>query len=117
MKCPKCQHETPYGARFCNGCGQELDDGTENEKRDPEIEGERKHVTVLFSDLSGYTAMSEKLDPGEVKEITGSIFQEVAQIVSHYDGFVEKYTELFKRKGEGAGVTAGENYWLFRVFP
>ncbi len=31
------------------------------------IVGERKHVTVLFSDLTGYTAMSEKLDPEEVK--------------------------------------------------
>jgi class 3 adenylate cyclase len=29
--------------------------------------GERKHVTVLFADLSGYTAMSEMLDPEEVK--------------------------------------------------
>jgi hypothetical protein len=33
-------------------------------------------VTALFSDLSGYTAMSERLDPEEVKEITGKIFDE-----------------------------------------
>ena len=31
------------------------------EKRESKIEGERKHVTVLFSDLSCYTALSEKL--------------------------------------------------------
>jgi class 3 adenylate cyclase len=37
-------------------------------------EGERKHLTVLFSDLSGDTAMSEKLDPEEVKQITVWIF-------------------------------------------
>jgi class 3 adenylate cyclase/tetratricopeptide (TPR) repeat protein len=54
-------------------------------------EGERKHVTVLFSDLSGYTAMSEKLDPEEVREITGQIFDDVSKIVSKYDGFIEKY--------------------------
>jgi hypothetical protein len=35
--------------------------------------GERKHLTVLFSDLTGYTAMSEKLDPEEVKAITRCI--------------------------------------------
>jgi class 3 adenylate cyclase/tetratricopeptide (TPR) repeat protein len=35
--------------------------------------------------------MSEKLDPEEVKEITGRIFGEVSKIVSKYDGFIEKY--------------------------
>jgi class 3 adenylate cyclase len=53
--------------------------------------GERKHVTVLFSDLSGYTAMSEKPDPEEEKEITGRIFENVSHIVHKYDGFIEKY--------------------------
>ena len=57
----------------------------------PSPSSERKHVTVLFSDLSGYTAMSEKLDPEEVKEITTRIFGEVAKIVDRYEGFVEKY--------------------------
>jgi class 3 adenylate cyclase len=51
----------------------------------------RKHVTVLFSDLSGYTAMSEKLDPEEVKEIMSRIFGEIAQVVTKYEGFVEKF--------------------------
>jgi class 3 adenylate cyclase len=53
--------------------------------------GERKHVTVLFSDLSGYTTMSEKLDPEEVKEITSRVFGEISKIVAKYDGFIEKY--------------------------
>ena len=56
-----------------------------------EPEGERKYVTALFSDLSGYTAMSEELDPEEVKEITGRILGEISQIVSKYEGFVEKF--------------------------
>jgi class 3 adenylate cyclase/tetratricopeptide (TPR) repeat protein len=54
-------------------------------------EGERKHVTVLFSDLSGYTTMSEKLDPEEVKEIMSRIFGEIAQVVTKYEGFIEKF--------------------------
>jgi class 3 adenylate cyclase len=45
----------------------------------------------LFSDLTGYTAMSEKLDPEEVKEITSRIFDEISKIVANYDGFIEKY--------------------------
>ena len=48
-------------------------------------------MTVLFSDLTGYTAMSEKLDPEEVKEITSQIFGEISKIVGQYDGFIEKF--------------------------
>ena len=55
--------------------------------------GERKHVTVMFSDLSGYTAMNEKLDPEEVKEIMDTIFEKISQIVVKYEGFTEKFVE------------------------
>jgi class 3 adenylate cyclase len=54
-------------------------------------EAERKLVTVLFSDVSGYTAMSERLDPEEVKEIISRIFGEIAQVVTKYEGFIEKF--------------------------
>ena len=57
----------------------------------PPTDSERKHVTVLFSDMSGYTAMTEKLDPEEVKEITGRVFGEISKIVSRYEGFIEKF--------------------------
>ena len=72
-------------------CGHKLDESVQTEKLATETEGERKHVTVLFSDLSGYTAMSEKLDPEEVKEIMSRIFGEIAQVVTKYEGFVEKF--------------------------
>lgn len=116
MKCPKCQFEnrdeakfckecgvklefacsecgTVYepGSKFCDECGFKFDQDMVPQKQEPQTEGERKHVTVLFSDLSGYTTMSEKLDPEKVKEITGRIFREVSKIIANYDGFVEKY--------------------------
>jgi len=55
-----------------------------------ESEGERKYVTAIFSDLSGYTTISEKLDPEEVKEIMSRIFGEIAQVVTKFDVFSEK---------------------------
>lgn len=91
MKCPKCQHENPNAQKFCGECGQKLAKLPETEKVMPEIKGERKHVTVLFSDLSGYTALSEKLDPEEVKEISSRIFGEIVQVVTKYEGFIEKF--------------------------
>jgi class 3 adenylate cyclase len=63
----------------------------ETEKKVLESEGERKHATILFSDLSGYSAISEKMDPEDLKEITGQIFSEISKIIRKYDGFVEKY--------------------------
>src|SRR5215813_13531909 len=39
------------------------------------IEGERKIVTVMFSDVSGFTAMSEKLDPEAVHGIMDRAFE------------------------------------------
>jgi class 3 adenylate cyclase/tetratricopeptide (TPR) repeat protein len=89
--CPQCSAENLPGDKFCGECGQELEVVKEAEKAIPAIEGERKHVTILFADLSGYTAMSERLDPEDVKGITSRIFGEVAQIVHKYEGFVEKY--------------------------
>ncbi len=91
LECPQCGKILPLLAKFCNQCGQRLEEVAEAEKQVPEADGERKHVTVLFSDLSGYTALSEKLDPEEVKGITSRIFGEISKIIDKYEGFVEKF--------------------------
>ena len=122
MQCPKCQFENREGAKFCKECGTNLelacsscgtvyDIGskfcdecgyslarkTQIDQPESTTKGERKHVAVLFSDLSGYTAMSESLDPEEVKEITGRIFSEISKIANKYDGFIEKYAGDWER--------------------
>jgi class 3 adenylate cyclase len=98
MKCRKCQTELPDGAKFCLECGANLHDAHPVLKPLPEPtktrltpEPERKHVTALFSDLTGCTSMTEKLDPEKVKEITGRIFTGVKQIVTKYEGFIERF--------------------------
>jgi class 3 adenylate cyclase/tetratricopeptide (TPR) repeat protein len=91
LTCPQCGAEVLSDDRYCGKCGQELDEAAETADTAPKPEGERKHVTVLFSDLSGYTAMSEKLDPEEVKEITSRIFSDISKVIDKYEGFVEKF--------------------------
>ena len=78
MKCPKCRTALPEDANFCLKCGHTLVEVAETKTSGMPFEGERKHATVFFSDLSGYTAMTEKLDPEEVKEIMSRIFAEIA---------------------------------------
>ena len=53
--------------------------------------GERRHATVLFSDLSGYTAMNERLDPEEVRSIMGRIKAEAVRIVEANGGIVNQF--------------------------
>ena len=101
IECPQCGKTFPQTAKFCNGCGQKLANTLPAEKTLIQAEGGRKHVTVLFSDLSGYTALSERIDPEEVKEIMRRIFGEVCKIVAKYDGFIENYA------GDGVMVLFG----------
>jgi len=115
MKCPECQTENPEGSKFCGECGAKLERTCPNcnfsnppqfkfcgecghkleeaaiGRIEAQIEAERKQVTVLFSDLSGYTAMSERLDPEEVREIMSQVFGEITSIVNKYDGSIQKF--------------------------
>ncbi len=91
LDCAQCGKTFPISAKFCDQCGQRLGEVEKPETKVLEAEGERKQVTVLFSDLSGYTAMSERLDPEEVKAIVGQIFTNASKIIAKYDGFVEKF--------------------------
>jgi class 3 adenylate cyclase len=44
-------------------------------------EGERRHAMVVFSDLSGYTALNERVDPEEVESLIGRLKADAARIV------------------------------------
>lgn len=55
------------------------------------VPGERRHATVLFSDLSGYTAMNECLDPEDVRAVMARIKAEAVRIVEAYGGSVNQF--------------------------
>lgn len=46
---------------------------------------------MLFADVSGFTTLAERLDPEEVRAFQNALFEPLAQVVAHYDGFVEKF--------------------------
>ncbi|MBV8960240.1 MAG: adenylate/guanylate cyclase domain-containing protein, partial [Actinobacteria bacterium] len=54
------------------------------------MEGERRHVTVVFSDLSGYTAMCEKLDPEDVRDVLEQVFTVAGNIIETYGGRIDR---------------------------
>jgi predicted ATPase/class 3 adenylate cyclase len=52
---------------------------------------DRRPVTVLFADLAGFTTLSERLDPEQVRALQGELFEEMSAAIRRYDGFVEKF--------------------------
>lgn len=53
--------------------------------------GERRNVSVLFLDIKGFTAISEKLDPEEVTQIIDNVFKVFTGEIVRYGGMVDKY--------------------------
>jgi class 3 adenylate cyclase/tetratricopeptide (TPR) repeat protein len=83
--CPSCGEENPERARFCSSCGTGLEEAP---RRAAE---ERKVVSVLFVDLVGFTATSEKADPEDVRARLRPYHARVKQEIERFGGTVEKF--------------------------
>ena len=57
----------------------------------PAREGERRQVTVLFGDIAGFTAMTEKLDPEDVHEIVRRGFELITTEIHRFEGTINQY--------------------------
>ncbi|MCW2570440.1 MAG: adenylate/guanylate cyclase [Frankiales bacterium] len=86
MTCPVCGTPTVPGARFCFACGAALPGGP------PDVESERRVVTVLFGDLSDFTSWSEDLDPERVGVVTDRVLATLTEAVAEFGGHVDKLT-------------------------
>jgi class 3 adenylate cyclase/tetratricopeptide (TPR) repeat protein len=83
-RCGNCGHENREGARFCEACGAALTGG--------EVSGEqRKTVTVLFCDVTGSTALGERLDPESLRGVMARYFDVARLVVERHGGSVEKF--------------------------
>ena len=92
--CPSCGAAAPPQARFCMECGGSLTETAPAPPaaRAPEVPPEeRRQVTVLFADLSGYTAASEQMDPERVKVLVEGALRRLGEEVERFGGTVDKY--------------------------
>jgi class 3 adenylate cyclase/tetratricopeptide (TPR) repeat protein len=62
----------------------------ENQLASPSV-GERRQLTVMFCDLVGSTALSEKLDPEELRSLLHAYRTHCGEVIARYDGFVARY--------------------------
>ena len=90
--CPSCGAEASAGARFCIGCGAEFEPVQTAPPPTEMGPGEqRRLVTVLFADLSGYTSVAERLDHETVKALIDRCLNRLAAEVERYGGRVDKF--------------------------
>jgi class 3 adenylate cyclase/tetratricopeptide (TPR) repeat protein len=90
--CPACGSPIQPSDRFCEHCGVALRAGqAPRPGLGDSPTGERRHVTVLFSDLVNSTAIAAHLDPEEWRELSASYQRAAAEAVGRFGGHVAKY--------------------------
>ena len=68
-----------------------VDSGATDAAPNLERQSERKVVTVLFADLVGFSAMSERLDSEAVVEIVNTLFDRLVPVLEQYGGTIDKF--------------------------
>jgi class 3 adenylate cyclase/tetratricopeptide (TPR) repeat protein len=81
--CPSCAHGNPDDARFCASCGAALVAPSPREVR--------KTVTVLFADVTGSTALGERLDPESFRRVMALYFETARACLERHGATVEKF--------------------------
>lgn len=90
MACAGCGFEILPDFAFCPRCGRQQAAAGVARQQQPD-DADRRPVTVLFADLCGFTSLSERLDPEEVRSFQGVLFDSLGQAVARRGGFVAKY--------------------------
>ncbi len=114
MQCPVCSKDIPEQSRFCLHCGTTIQ--SVSAPRRPTIDGlalirnyipsdlaeriltagkqiesERRLVTVVFADVTGFTALSEKLDPEDLSAVLNDCFSGLVSVILRYEGTIDKF--------------------------
>ncbi len=108
-RCTKCESELPSGAKFCPQCAAPVGGAAATAPRfatpaaytpthlaeriqasKDVLEGERKHVTVLFADLKGSMELLADRDPEDARRLLDAILERMIEAVHHYEGTVNQ---------------------------
>jgi class 3 adenylate cyclase/tetratricopeptide (TPR) repeat protein len=84
LTCSNCGRESPEDFAFCPACGASL------EPAQPARET-RKTVTVVFCDITGSTALGERLDPESLRDVQSRYFEAMRLAIERHGGSVEKF--------------------------
>jgi class 3 adenylate cyclase len=91
LTCVACGAANEPAARFCGHCGSALmREGSPNHKH---LLGgaERRHLTVMFSDMAGSSALAERLDPEDLREVIREFQDACVRAIARFDGSAAKF--------------------------
>lgn len=83
MTCSRCGAANSQAAKFCSQCGQQL--------APQQLGRERRNVTILFVDLSGFSSLTRNWTPEALRDLADELLTVVAGIVEDYDGYVDAF--------------------------
>ncbi|NWJ44841.1 MAG: tetratricopeptide repeat protein [Chloroflexi bacterium] len=101
--CNYCRNDNPNNANYCGRCGRRLRDQRSLAKlekasfciecgnRRERYPNDRRICTILFADVHGYTAMTEKMDVEKVTNIMNEVFSLLTAEIVGVDGSIDKY--------------------------
>ena len=119
--CLACSGSNPDGTRFCGQCGSpraaqpaapaepQSEDSTTSMVADalrglvarpaadaapsegPALRDERRLVTALFADISGFSELTNRLDPEQLLEVIDPAISTLSNVVGRYGGVIEKF--------------------------
>ncbi len=108
--CPSCGREVRSTAKFCSKCGASLTTqafptaplqpsqppahlaATAQSLTDRGAsEAERRHLTVMFCDLVGSTALSAQLDPEDLREVVRTYQETCTEVIRRYEGYIAQH--------------------------
>jgi class 3 adenylate cyclase len=110
-ECPACGVSLPVTAAFCGACGHSLAADVPQSQSSvfgspdsytpshiskqilsarASLEGERKHVTVLFADIQGSTKLIQRMDPEQARKILAQPIQLMMDAVHRFEGTVNR---------------------------
>jgi len=84
LTCSRCGAESPEGFRFCPACGAALPEA-------PPPRQVRKVVTALFCDVTGSTALGERLDPELLRSVINRYFGELRATIERHGGTIDRF--------------------------
>jgi len=109
LTCGSCGADLPSGSKFCNNCGTPVQPSVPFRPRfaapdaytpkhlaekiltsKSALEGERKHVTVLFADLKGSMELLADRDPEEARRLLDPVLERMMEAVHQYEGTVNQ---------------------------
>lgn len=87
--CPDCKFLNLAAETFCGGCAKRLvlDPGRGWREGQPQ----RRQLTVMFCDLVGSTALSQHLDPEDLREVIHRFQEQATKVIAVYEGYVARF--------------------------